>query len=152
MAPAVMVTEVGNHITSLGSGKSPGEDLVLTDLIKTFPNWWSLILAKLLFLLNNTAVSPIGWKTSILVPVHKRENKITSNNCYSISFLDTALKLYDKCHHQKPEDWVKNNNSHQAGFRRDQIDHGQSSTIQIGMAQPKPCMWCLLIWPQPLIP
>ena len=129
--PTVTEAEINDLISSLTSGKSPGEDLIPADLYKAFPSWWSPVLAKTFSQINNTGQIPPGWKLSIVVPIYKKGDKSAPNNYRPISLLDIAAKMYSKYLLIKLEEWVDENHilyPHQAGFRKglSTIDHCQT--------------------------
>ena len=133
--PPVTEAEIRGLISSLPSGKAPGEDLIPLDLFKAFSDWWAPVLAKVFTQINKLGKMPSGWKSSIIVPIFKKGDRTGPQNYRPISLLDVSPKLYSKFLLQKLEDWINENkviHPQQAGFRRTAPDSPNRPLLRPG--------------------
>jgi hypothetical protein len=80
-------------IAKLKKYKSPGSDQIPAELIQAGGEILVSAIHKLVKLVWNKQELPDQWKESIIVPVHKRGNKIDCNNYRGISLLSTSYNV-----------------------------------------------------------
>jgi len=86
-------SEIELAIDKLKSHKSPGIDQIPAELIKAGGRTIFLEIHKLMTSIWKKEKMPKDWKESIIVPIHKKGNKIDCNNYRGISLLRTTYKM-----------------------------------------------------------
>jgi hypothetical protein len=81
--------EVEIAIAKLKKYKSPGSDEILAELIQAGGE----ILVSAIHKLVNSVWNKEEWKGSIIVPIHKKGDKIDCNSYRGISLLSTSYKM-----------------------------------------------------------
>jgi hypothetical protein len=87
------VSEVEVAIGELKRYKSPGVDHILAELIQTEGKTWRSEIHKLIKLIWNKEELRHQWKESIVVPIHKKGDKIKRSNYRGILLLSTSYKI-----------------------------------------------------------
>jgi hypothetical protein len=85
--------EVQIAIAKLKKYKLLGSDQILSELIQAGGEILLPAIHKLINSVWNKEELPDQWKESIIVPVHKRDDKTDCNNCRGISLLSTSYKI-----------------------------------------------------------
>ena len=80
-------------IEKLKSHKSPSIDQIPAELIKEGGRKIRYQIHKLIVSIWNKEELPEEWKESIIVPIHKKGDKIDFNNYRGISLLPTTYKI-----------------------------------------------------------
>jgi hypothetical protein len=73
--------------------KSPGTYQIPAELIKAGGETLHSEIHKLICSIWNKEELPQQWKESIIVPIHKKDDKTDCNNDRGISFLSTAYRI-----------------------------------------------------------
>jgi hypothetical protein len=73
--------------------KSPGSDQILAELIQAGGEILLSEIHKLISSVWNKKELPDQWKESIIVPIHKKDDKTDCNNYRGISLLSTSYKI-----------------------------------------------------------
>ena len=118
--PPVTSEEILDLISSLKSGKAPGPDQVLTEILTSNPHWWSHSLANFFTLVNHSGTLPNSWLISTLIPIFKKGDPSLPSNYRPISLLSFIGKLYSKSLLAKLSAWASSINlpgKEQIGFR-----------------------------------
>jgi hypothetical protein len=68
---------------------SPGTDQIPAELIQAGGETLHSEIHKLIKLISNKEELPHQWKESIVVPIHKKDDKTECNNYWGISLLPT---------------------------------------------------------------
>ena len=92
----IPVGEVINVISELSNGKSPGEDGILNEMLKSARE---VIVPYLVILLNKILDSgqyPERWSDAVLFPLHKKGSAADPNDFRGISLLSVVGKLFTK--------------------------------------------------------
>jgi hypothetical protein len=92
LVPESSLVEEEITIGKLKSYKSLGTDQILAELIKAGGEMCSEI-SKLICSIWNKEELPQQWKESVVIPTHKKGDKIDCNNYQGISLLSTAYKI-----------------------------------------------------------
>lgn len=126
--PPTSETEITSLILQMKSGKAPGSDFIVAELLKAQINWWAPVLANLFSYIDKTTEIPKDWGLAIIVPIFKKGNPSDPSNYRPISLLNVICKLYTKHLCLKLWEWLDHNNLleiEQAGFTsgRSTIDH-----------------------------
>lgn len=100
----VMTTpsEVRNHIRSLKSRKSPGDDSVHNLLLKNMPQKCLVLLTKIINSCMKISYFPLAWKTAKVIALPKPgKNHKLAVNYRPISLLSTLGKLFERIIHDR---------------------------------------------------
>jgi hypothetical protein len=81
LIPEPTLVKVEIAIGKLKSYKSPGTDQILAKLIKAGGKTLCSEIHRLICCIWNKEELPQQWKESIIVPIHKKGDKIDCNNC-----------------------------------------------------------------------
>jgi len=81
-------------IDKLKSHKSPGFDQIPAELIKAGGRKICLEIHKLIISIWKKEKLPEVWKESIIVPIHKKGDKMDCNNYWGISFCQPLTNFY----------------------------------------------------------
>jgi hypothetical protein len=73
--------------------KYPGVDQIPAELIQAGGETWHLDIHKLMKLIWNKTELPHQWKESIVVPIHKKDDKTDCSNYRSVSLLSNSYKI-----------------------------------------------------------
>jgi hypothetical protein len=76
--------------------KSPGSDQIPAELIQPVGEILLSAIHKLINFVWNKEKLPDQWKESIIVPVHKKDDKTDCNNYHGISLLSTSCKILSR--------------------------------------------------------
>jgi hypothetical protein len=88
------------------------------------------VLNKFISSIWNKEELPQQWKESIIVPIHKKDDKTDSNNYRGISLLSTAYKMLSNILLARLTPYVNEViGDHQCGFRRNRSTTNQISTF-----------------------
>jgi hypothetical protein len=127
LVPEPSLVEVEIAIGKLKSYKSPGTDQIPAELIKAGGETLCSDIHKLICSIWNKEELPQQWKESIIVPIHKKDDKTDGNNYPGISLLSTAYKILSTILLAKLTPYVNEFiDDYQCGFRRN-----RSTTDQI---------------------
>jgi hypothetical protein len=85
--------EVENTLAKLKKYKSPSSDGILAELIQAGGEILLSAIHKLINSVWNKEELPDQWKESIIVPVHKKDDKTDCNNYRCVSLLSTSYKM-----------------------------------------------------------
>lgn len=107
------------HIKSLKNNAAPGPDGITSKLIKKFHKF---LLEPLKFIINlcfETGRVPKCFKTSIVTPIHKSDDKAKITNYRPITVINNFSKIFEKCLRDRLYEFYVNNNilsKNQFGF------------------------------------
>ncbi len=59
-------------IKSLKNNKTPGDDLILNEMLKSASDVLAPAVVKVFKHISSTGLYPIGWNTGCLIPTHKK--------------------------------------------------------------------------------
>jgi len=93
LVPEPSASEVELAIDKLKCHKSPGIDQIPAELIKAGGRTIYLEIHKFIISIWKKEKLPEEWKESIIVPIHKKGDKIDCNNYRDISLLPTTYKI-----------------------------------------------------------
>jgi hypothetical protein len=93
LAPGPSRLEVEIAIAELKKYKSPGSDQIPAELIPAEGEIFLSAAHKLINCVWKKQELPDQWKESIILPVHKKGDKIDSNNYHGMSLLSTSYKM-----------------------------------------------------------
>jgi len=93
LVPEPSAAEVELAIDKLKSHKSPDTDQILAELIKAGGRTFCLEIHKLITSIWKKEKLPEEWKESIIIPIHKKGDKIDCSNYRGISLLPTTYKI-----------------------------------------------------------
>lgn len=129
MHPQVQINEpseeeVESAIKALKNNKAPGEDGVPAELLKAGGNaLWKKLHALIVKIWNEEKI-PKEWNLAIIVPIHKKGDKLSCCNYRGISLLNTVYKVLSKIIYNRLQEYSEEIiDENQTGFRK------QKSTI-----------------------
>jgi hypothetical protein len=93
LVPGPSRLEVETAIAKLKKYKSPGSDQIPADLIQVGGEKLLSAIHKLINSICNKKELPDQWKGSIIVPIHKKDDKTDYSNYRRISLLSTSYKI-----------------------------------------------------------
>ena len=131
--------EVFTAIRKLRMGSAPGEDGILTDIIKTAADAVNnnklrgnnTVVDALVLLFNymfDNEVWPERWSSGLIVPLHKHDSKLDPANYRPITLLSVLGKLFGSVVNARLQDFSEATGSiadEQGGFRRDRATNDQ---------------------------
>ena len=89
--------ELIEHINSLKSNNSPGNDCISTKIVKQFHMYILDPLRHIINLIFKSGIVPSHFKTTIVIPIYKSGIKAIINNYRPISLINTFAKILEKC-------------------------------------------------------
>ena len=104
------------------NGKSGFLDGSINEVIKHSINETAPVFAKLFNHIESSTTFPTAWKSSFLVPLHKKGSRSDPDNYRGLAVGSNIGKLYTKCLNTKLKTFVESKNiisQHQFGFRDD---------------------------------
>jgi sorting nexin-29 len=110
--------EVNVAVTGLKNWKVPGSDNIPAELMKFGGN----NLQKVSFrLCDKMRQMPTSWYKAVIIPLHKKGDKMECDNYRSISLLNTAYKIFSKILLKRLMSYVDENidnfsNTHQYNY------------------------------------
>jgi hypothetical protein len=101
----ITVQEVWAAVRKMKLGKAPGEDGILTDILKTAADavgtskmrWNNTVIDSLCLLFNfvlDREVWPERWGTGVIFPLHKADSRLDPSNFRPITLLSIVGKLF----------------------------------------------------------
>ena len=87
--------EVGKAIRSLKSSSAPGEDGISAALWKAGGAAARCRLTAIIANIWSSSSFPSDWKTSVVIPLHKKGDKTDCKNYRGISLIDVAYKVVE---------------------------------------------------------
>ena len=109
-------------VRTLKNGKSSFLDGSINEVIKNSISHTAPILARLFNHIEATAIFPSSWKSSFLVPLHKKGSPDDPDNYRGLAVGNNIGKLYTKCLNSKITKFTSENriiSPHQFGFQED---------------------------------
>ncbi|KAI5715018.1 hypothetical protein M8J77_009060 [Diaphorina citri] len=88
--------EVKDAIDNMKNGKSPGEDGIPVEIFKYGGEGIKRYIHKLIILIWRKETIPKEWNEAVVVPLHKKGDKLECNNYRGISLLNTTYKILSK--------------------------------------------------------
>ena len=118
---------------TLKNGKSSFTDGSINEVIKKSIQSTAPILTKLFNHIEHSAFYPTVWKSSFLVPLHKKGPQGDPDNYRGLAVGSNISKLYTKCLNSKLKKFADQNNilsPHQFGFRDDFRTHDATFSLR----------------------
>mgnify|MGYP003519696127 CR=1 FL=1 len=95
MVPEIMMDEISKAVNKLKDRKAPGVDNITAEEVKAAMNDDGLrIMYQLCNRIWTDEVFPDEWKKAIIVPLHKKKDKLDCNNYRGISLLCHSSKIF----------------------------------------------------------
>lgn len=120
--PWITPAEVKSGISRLPLQKSPGYDLITSEILRELPNCGIALLTQLYNSIIRLTHFPIQWKMSEIILIHKPGKPTDSPSSYRpISLLSIPSKLFERLFLNRLLPILEENNvipSHQFGFRK----------------------------------
>ena len=111
---------ITKNVKSLKNGKSAFTDGVLNEVLKQAIGSIAPILVKFFNHIELSEEYPTSWKSSFLIPLHKKGSQGDPNNYRGLAVGSNISKLYTRCLNEKLKSHIDANNvlsPHQFGFR-----------------------------------
>ena len=109
---ATDVTEVSNIISSLNLHKAVGPNSIPNKVLKMLNQDISTQLAELYNLSFTTGVFPSILKVSKVIPIHKKDSKLTCSNYRPISLLSNLDKILERLMYNRVYKFLEKNKSY----------------------------------------
>ena len=109
-------------VRTLKYGKSAFLDGALNEVLKHSIHEISPLLTKFFNHIEKSTFFPNAWKSSFLVPLHKKGSRGDPDNYRGLAVGSNIGKLYTKCLNNKIKNFAEENHlisPHQFGFRED---------------------------------
>ena len=99
----IQITEadVNAVIKSLKTEKAPGEDDIRSEMLKAMNMYGVRWLTRVCKVACGTGQAPKQWQTSVIIPIHKKEDNRKCTNYRGISLISVPVKVYAKCPEKK---------------------------------------------------
>ena len=125
--PEISLEEVKRAIKHLRNNKSPGKDGIPSEIWKGGGDILEERLHRLMKIIWTEENIPVSWREGIIIPIHKKDDKLECANYRGISLLSTAYKVFTKILYNRMEVYMEHIvGEYQCGFRR-----GRSTTDQV---------------------
>jgi hypothetical protein len=89
-------SEVQKVIAGLKSNKSPGEDLILNEFIKTSANMLITFYTNLFNTVFESGEVPEAWTSGLIIPIYKKGDPTDPSNYRGITLVSALGKVYTK--------------------------------------------------------
>ena len=86
--------DVNAVIKSLKTGKAPGEDDIIPEMLTAMNIYGVRWLTRVCKVACSTRQAPKQWQTSVIIPIHKKGDKQICTNCRGISLISVPGKVY----------------------------------------------------------
>ena len=93
--------EIIDNITGLKINKSTGPNSINTKILKLTKNIISKPLNKIINLSFSTGIFPDNLKIAEVIPIHKKDCKLSTTNYRPISLLSNISKIFEKLMHSR---------------------------------------------------
>ena len=97
----IIEADVNAVIKSLKTGKAPGEDDIRPNMLKVMNTYGVRWLTRVCKVVCRTGQEPKQWQISVIIPIHKKEDKKKCTNYRGISLISVPGKVYAKCLEKK---------------------------------------------------
>ncbi|KAL4090324.1 hypothetical protein QTP88_025183 [Uroleucon formosanum] len=88
--------EVNVAVAGLKNWKAPGSDNIPAELLKYGGNNLQKVLFRVCDKIWKEEQMPTSWHEAVIMPLHKKEDKMECDNYRGISLLNTAYKIFSK--------------------------------------------------------
>ena len=124
-------TDLKRAIGKLKNNKSPGADNIPAELGKGGGEVLEVKLYDLLILIWRNEIMPDQWGEGVLLPIHKKGDKLVCSNYRGICLLGTAYKIFTMILYERLLPYAESCiTDYQAGFRRGRSTVDQLFTIR----------------------
>ena len=129
----IQITEadVNAVIKSLKTGKAPGEDDIIPEMLKAMNMYGVRWLTRVCKVENKTGQAPKQWHTNVIIPIHKKGDNRKCTNYRGISLISVPGKVYVKYLEKKCREIVEPKlTDAQCGFRPGRSTMNQTFALQ----------------------
>jgi sorting nexin-29 len=110
--------EIERCVRKIKNNRAPGEDNVVAEFIKYGGTDITDAIHKLINIIWELECMPECWKTGIICPILKKEDKLVCENYRGITLLNVAYKILSRVLNEKLKEYAeKNLGEYQCGFR-----------------------------------
>ena len=123
--------ETTDAINRLKNNKAPGGDTLPAELLKKGGTRLHEEMHKLMVTIWNTEMLPEEWKTGIIIPIHKKGDRLNCVNYRGITLLNSAYKILSNILLKRISPYAEDNiGDYQCGFRSNRSTVDQIFTIR----------------------
>ncbi|KAL4084171.1 hypothetical protein QTP88_028004 [Uroleucon formosanum] len=127
----ISLDETLRAINRLKNWKTPGSDGIPAELIKYGGLELHKTIHELCSCIWNEEIIPEEWNKAIVIPIHKKGDKMNCNNYRGISLLNTVYKVFSKILIGRLEPLAEECiGNYQCGFRKGKSTIDQIATIE----------------------
>ena len=124
----ITTEETTKALDKLKANKAPGEDEIITEILKNSKDNILPYLKQLFNKIFELGTFPIQWGLATIIPIYKKGDKELCENYRGISLLSVTSKIFSSIINTRLYNWAETNNKineEQAGFRKNYstIDH-----------------------------
>ena len=115
----ISLLEMNAHIQLLKNNKSPGQDLITNEFLKSLSSSFNQTLLTLFNTILNSGQFPYEWSEILIYPIHKSGSTDIPSNFRPISLITTLTKVFTSILNSRLNLWCDENNAipeEQAGF------------------------------------
>lgn len=94
--PVILLSEIRHAIDTQKNDKTPGEDNVTNELLKSLSETLQRPLQRLFNTILNTGETPSQWSKSTIILLHKKGDKSDLGNYRPISLMSNIYKIFSK--------------------------------------------------------
>ena len=112
--------EILKVISSLKRNKSSGCDEIVADFFIDSKDFITPYLVKIFNKIYQDGVYPSAWTKGIIVPIHKKGDKLDAQNYRGITLINSMAKIFSLCLRNRLNKWCEMEkvlNESQFGFR-----------------------------------
>jgi len=117
----ILPSEIREGIRSLGTGKSPGPDDIVGEMLKCSTDFVLPIISKLFNAILECGNFPQIWSKGIIIPLHKKGNFSEPDNYRGITLTSVFSKVFLHIVNNRLQKFIENNDiivEEQSGFRK----------------------------------
>ena len=132
--PGPTLEEVKEAIDNMKNYKSPGEDGITAELLKNCGEQVLEVLHQLIVQVWVNEDLPTAWRTGVIVPLHKKGDKLSCENYRGITLLSVGYKVFSSILNKRIKIDAENMlGEYQGGFRPNRSTADQTVLLKLNL-------------------